>query len=145
MDKRTCDWKSEQGFTVTELLISIAIIGILASVALPSWQENLRKSRRSDARITLENLAAAQEIYYFHHHSYAESFSDIRVVDDSVLSLPSEHGLYAITLSGDAFSWTLSATPVAQQAEDLECAVFSLTYLGDHTSLDSAGDASSCW
>ena len=145
MCKRKCSWEWKQGFTVTELMIAIAILGILVIVALPAYQEHLRKSRRSDARITLENLAVAQELYYFHHHRYAEKFSDIRVVEDSVLSLPSEQGLYAITLAGDDFSWSLSATPTGPQAEDLQCAVFSLTYLGDHTALDSAGISSSCW
>ncbi len=145
MCKRKGLWKREQGFTVTELMITVAIIGILVSVALPSYQEHMRKSRRSDARITLENLAAAQEIYYFHHHKYAEKFSDIRMVADSVLSLPSDHGLYAITLAGDDFGWSLSATPVGQQAEDRQCAVLSLSYLGDHAALDSEGHASSCW
>src|SRR5690606_3755376 len=93
MDKRILVWKGHSGFTIMELMTGVVIIGILTSVALPSYQEQLRKSRRSDARITLENLAAAQEIYYFQHHNYAEKFSDIRMVADSLLALPSEHGL----------------------------------------------------
>jgi type IV pilus assembly protein PilE len=145
MCKRQGHWKTKQGFTVTELMITIAIIGILASVVFPSYRDHLRKSRRSDARITLENLAAAQELYYFHHNKYAGKFSDIRLVAESIMSLPSDHGHYSITLAGDDFSWSLSATPIGQQAKDRQCAVFSLTYLGDHTALDSEGGASACW
>jgi type IV pilus assembly protein PilE len=145
MRKQKCSWKYKHGFTVIELMIAIAILGILVVVGLPAYQQHLRKSRRADARITLENLAAAQELYYFHYHRYAEKFSEIRMVEESVLNLPSEYGLYAITLAGDDFSWSLSATPTGPQAEDVQCAVFSLTHLGDHTALDSEGLPSSCW
>lgn len=145
MRKRICNSRLKQGFTFIEVMITVGIVGILASVALPSYQEHVRKSRRADARITLENLAAAQELYFFRNNKYADKFSDIRIVDDSVLSLPSEHGLYAITLEGNDFSWGMSATPVGRQAEDRQCAIFSLSHLGDHTALDINGKASSCW
>lgn len=145
MRRQICSPKRKHGFTIIEVMITVGIVGILAGVALPSYQEHVRKSRRADARITLENLAAAQELYFFRNNKYADKFSDIRVVEDSVLSLPSEQGLYAITLEGNDFSWGMSATPVGRQAEDRQCAVFSLSNLGDHSAFDADGKASSCW
>lgn len=145
MCKRICSWKQAGGFTVTELMIAVAIVGVLVTVALPSYQEHLRKAKRSDARITLESLAAAQELYYFRNQKYAEKFSDLTKAEESVLTLPSDHGHYAITLTADDFSWSLSATPVAQQANDQQCAVFSLSHLGEHSALDADGQRSACW
>lgn len=136
----------DQGFTLTELMLTIAILSILMAIALPSYAEHLRKSRRADAKISLQSLAAAQETYFFQHNRYATKFSALRTVADSVLMLPSEEGFYAITMTADDFSWSLSAGAAGQQIEDRQCVSFTLTHLGIHTAVDSAGQASeNCW
>ncbi len=135
-----------QGFTVAELMITIAIAGILVALAVPSYQDYLRKSKRADAKITLGNLAAAQETYYFRNNKYAKKFSELRMVEESVVTLPSEQGFYALTLAGDDFGWSMSAVALDQQAADAQCMAFNLTHLGVRGASDADGLASTkCW
>ena len=145
MKKGNCKERN-RGFTFIELMITIAIVGILITVAVPSYQEYLRKSKRADAKITLEALAAAQEIYFFRNNKYATKFSGIRMVEESVATLPSEQGFYAVTLAGDDFSWSMTAEALDVQAEDKQCVAFTLTHLGMHSAFDVDGLASTeCW
>ncbi len=136
----------QSGFTLAELLVTIAILALLMAIALPSYAEHVRKARRSDAQITLQNLANAQETYFFQHNEYATKFSSLRGVADSVLTIPSEESFYEITMIAEKFSWSLSARATGAQADDHQCASFTLTHLGIHTAEDAAGKvAGSCW
>ena len=56
--------KTEQGFTLIELMIVVAIVGILAAIAFPSYQESVRKSARAEAKAALLGAAQAFERYY---------------------------------------------------------------------------------
>ncbi|MBF6630431.1 MAG: type IV pilin protein [Comamonas sp.] len=67
--------KKHQGFTLLELMITIAIIGILASIAYPSYQEYVRKSKRAEGRVALMELIQQQERYMTQNNKYA-SFSE---------------------------------------------------------------------
>ena len=58
------------GFTLTELMITVAIVGILASIAYPSYQDSVRKSRRGDAKAALMENAGFMERYYSTNFRY---------------------------------------------------------------------------
>ncbi len=60
----------KNGFTLIELLVAVAIVGILAAIAIPSYQESMRKSRRSDAQGALMSFANAMERYYTQFNTY---------------------------------------------------------------------------
>ena len=142
------NWRLDKspGFTLAEVMITIAIIGILLGVALPSYQDYLRRSRRADAKITLHNLAAAQETYFFRNNKYAMKFSDIRVVPEAAVTLPSDEGFYAITMVADDFSWSLSASALGLQIADEQCASFTITHLGVNAAFDINGiENAGCW
>ena len=62
--------KLERGFTLTELLIVTAVVGILALIAYPSYAAYLTKARRAEAQMALLTLMQQQEQYYTHHHAY---------------------------------------------------------------------------
>ena len=63
--------KRQRGFTLIELMITVAVIAILAAIAYPSYQDSIRKSRRTDAKNALTQAAANMERYYTEKNTYA--------------------------------------------------------------------------
>jgi len=70
---------SKKGFTLTELLIVVVIMGVLASVAVPLYTRTMKRSRASDALHVLDVASEKQEAYYISNKNYAQSFSDLSV------------------------------------------------------------------
>lgn len=105
-----------QGFTLTELVVTVGIIGILAAIALPSYQDSIRKGRRGDAKAELSRLAQAEEKWRVTHTAYG---------DDTKITLTnSSYYNFAIT-SSTATAFTITATPQGDQANDV-CAILSI-------------------
>ena len=86
--------KAQGGFTLTELLIVLAIIAILATFALPSYNEQIAKGRRADAKNTILELVALQERHYSNFGFYG-SATDLRGVDP----IPTDGGHYSVAIS----------------------------------------------
>jgi len=64
-------WMRMRGFTLIELMITVAVVAILAAVAFPAYQDSLRKSRRTDGKNALVQAAANMERYYAERNTYA--------------------------------------------------------------------------
>lgn len=98
-----------KGFTLVELMVTVVIIGILASIVLPSYQDYLRKGRRAAAQAVLMDVAQKQQQYLLDARSYA---SDLTTLNISVPADVSKY--YAITLAvggGAPPTFTATATP----------------------------------
>lgn len=85
-----------KGFTLIELLIVIVVIGIISSVALPSYQSYTRKANRSDGLEYLHNLLNAQERYYADNMEYADKLTKLGAANDTMLT---PRGRYSVTVS----------------------------------------------
>ena len=60
----------KRGFTLIELMIVVAVIAVLGAIALPSYQDYVRKGRRADARSLLQGMSLAQEKWRLGHTTY---------------------------------------------------------------------------
>lgn len=117
-------YKNQKGFTLIELMIVVAIVGIIAAIAYPSYTEHVRKTKRSDGQGALMGLAAAMERHYASNNSY-EGAADGGADTGSPGIYPDEAPLdgndkyYDLTIqAADATFFTLRAAPKGSQAGD---------------------------
>jgi len=125
-----------RGFTLVELLIVIAIIGIMAAVGYPSYMNSVKKSQCADGIDSLLSLAGRMEEFYMNDNTYANA---------TVSNTISSEGLYTLAIdSADAFKYTISATPV--DTSQMTLTLDSLGQKGE-TSGGAPGGvvAASCW
>lgn len=126
----------EQGFSLFELLIALAIIGILATITYPIYMHALLKTHRTEAKIALINLAQQMEIYYLaNNRSYLDAnFSKLQFKDTT------EKNFYRLIIESTASSYQLSAEA---KFSDPECYLFMLNHLGEMTNAGSR--SKQCW
>ena len=125
---------SGKGFTLIELLIALAVIGILAAIALPSYNNQIRKSRRADAVTALSVFQQAQERWRANNATYA-ALADLTAATTATppgfgLSATSSKGYYSITITTPTdSSYTATATAVngTTQAADVGCTILTVT------------------
>ncbi len=133
------------GFTLIELMIAVAIVGILAAIAYPSYQEQVRKGRRADAMAQLVTLAQAYERYYTSNNTY-EGFLDS--VPAAQRNSPTQGtAYYVITRTQETrTSFTLMATPqtAGNQSSD-RCGKLTLNHLGQKNIVDATATREECW
>lgn len=141
------------GFTLIELLVALVIGGILISVAIPSYNSQVRKSRRTDARTALLDLAGREERLFATTNAYSTTPSAMGyTAAGDAFPMMVGSGYYQIAVAANAgppATFTLTATPIAGmgQENDTDCASFTVDQAGRQTSLDgSAVDSSAtCW
>ncbi len=144
---------SPSGFTLMELMIAVAVVGILAAIAYPSYTDSIRRARRSDARSALLDLAARQERFYNQYNTYASSVTGSGSTGLGYSSADitvSNKTWYTVTLTATSTTFTLKATPKSgtDQVKD-SCYAFAIDHLGQTTNADSNGGtlsaSSGCW
>jgi len=129
--------KINKGFTLIELMIVVAVIGILAGIAYPSYQDYILRAKRGDGKAAILSAQLAQEKYRANNITYL-----------AVASTASSDGNYnyAVTIGAGALASTnyiITATPVFT---DAKCGNLVLTVAsGTETKSASAGSVADCW
>ena len=135
-----------QGFTLIELLITVAIIGIIAAIALPSYNSQVTKTRRSDAKSCLVDAAQRQEDFFYKNNSYTTTLTNLGFAA-GVVNCDSD-GNYTLTAaaggSGIGSSYVLTATRANAQTGDTECGNFTLSSTGVK-GVTGTSTAADCW
>jgi type IV pilus assembly protein PilA len=106
--------RSRQGFTLIELLVVVVVLGILAALAIPKFQNTKGKTYAAALKSDLKNVASMQEDYFYHNETYASSVE--------ALSFASTEGVTIHIAEADGRGW--SATSTHPAAFPLTCAVF---------------------
>jgi len=129
--------KLHLGFTLIELMITVVIIGILASIAYPSYVEQVRKTRRANAQSDLVELASFMERHYTENFSYGAVNNAALPFFDSPKSGAPKY--YTLTVDASVATYTLTATAKNGQDSD-RCGDLTL----NHTSGTGAA-ITGCW
>lgn len=123
----------EQGFTLIEVMLTVVIIGILASIAYPSYIDFVTKSGRSEGVAAVMKVANLQEQYYLDNRAYTDDLSSLGLADPFV----TEHSKYSLTSDSDG---NITAAALGSQASrDTTCQTITMSSTG------VKGPSAECW
>jgi type IV pilus assembly protein PilE len=134
-----------KGFTLVELLIVVALIGILSAIAYPSYQNAVWRANRTDAKQALLDLGQRMERLYTETNRFSVATLGSGTADISPARSPEGH--YTLSLSNlGASTYTATATrsSTGRQATD-PCGNFTLTHTGDRGVTGGHLSAAECW
>ena len=151
MYKASTPRRHNQGFTLMELMIAVVIVGIITAIALPAYQAQLMRARRTDAKTALLDLASREEKYFAINNQYTTLASllgyssSATPLNQPVVSSSNSTIYYVLTVTLPAAnppSFQGAATPQGPQLRDTECGTFWLDNTGAKTTQFSGA---SCW
>ncbi|WP_079203213.1 type IV pilin protein [Pseudomonas sp. CC6-YY-74] len=135
------------GFTLIELMIAVAIIGVLAAIALPNYTEYMTRSKRAEGQALLSDVSARQERFYAQNTNYVTNPANIanlafpKAANNRIIS---ENGYYEVAVSAVASDggYTLTAN---QTIGDNQCGNLTLNALGVKGRSGTGKTIEQCW
>ncbi|MBA4242930.1 MAG: pilus assembly protein PilE [Pseudomonas sp.] len=150
---------AQQGFTLIEVMLVVVIVGILAAIAIPNYQDYITRSKRAEGMAMLQEMSARQERFYAQNNRYVTVDEDIDLLvsdqtsvidaDTAGARVLSNKGSYLVAVSrtdGDG-GYTLTAAPNAPFS-DPACGNLTLTAVGIKGKTSTGPDAKTvdqCW
>ncbi len=141
---------NQAGITLLELLVVVTVIGILASLAVTSYQNSIRKARRADAKTVLMDAALFMERNYTEAHHYNQDAAG-NAIDNSALPhaeapVDGNRKFYDIRFLGTptTHTFTIDAIPKNGQEKDTQCATLRIDEAGVKA-VTGTGSVGDCW
>ncbi len=128
-----------RGVTLLEILVVLLLAGLITALGLPAYRQHMVRVNRTEATVTLYQIAAAEERHYLRHGSYTDELASLPTGD-------ARHYAFSVSMADDGQSFIASATPArgGGQESDGECLVFSLDHRG-RRAVSGSRDTSFCW
>ena len=126
--------------TLIELMLVIVVLGILAAIAYPNYQEMSARAKRNEAKAALLQIAAQQERWYLNNNTYTTQMTNLGFTVDA--DFITESGSYRINVPfADANNFTATAVYLPDNPESGKCRTFQLDGRGERTS----APLDDCW
>ena len=136
----------QSGFTLLELVIAMAVLTLLVTMAYPSYLEHMNKVRRADALGPLLDVTSRQEQYMLDHKQYAGNMTQLGFAANPYITPEGYYSVAVVTAGcGTSPCYRFTATPVSgkAQAKDAKCTSLSINSAGSKTATGSA--STKCW
>ncbi|GAA5217006.1 type IV pilin protein [Corallincola platygyrae] len=128
-----------KGITLIELMIAVAVVGILAAIAYPSYTNYVAKNNRTEGQRELVRLSQMMEQYYLDHRSYTEDMTDLGMSADPFVTENENYEIDAVAVTNIRTDFRLTAKAKGSQAiRDSACKTLTLDNLGSKSPAD-------CW
>jgi type IV pilus assembly protein PilE len=154
-----CRKRRSAGFTLVELMVAVIVVTILIAIAVPSYSNSVRKSRRTEAKTALLDLASREERFLSTNGAYTNDSGNLGFAASTgttAYQVTVGSGYYQVNVcvaatipascgsaqtAGTGATYLLTAVPIGAQAKDTTCGTFTL----DNTGAQSAAATSGCW
>ncbi len=136
-----------RGFSLIELMVTVAIVAILAAIAYPSYRSYVLRSNRTDAIRALTQAAQILQRCYSQAYAFVGCAAAPPTCPAVVNSPNGHYSVCSVTAAGPPATFTLTATAIGSQTSDAPCAVFTLDQASDQLAQDSGGNPNNttCW
>ena len=143
---------SWRGFSLMELMLAVAILGIIVTLAYPSYRDTVLRTHRTEATHALIDVANRMTVYFSRNKTYTDNLLALGLGTDPFIT---ENGYYSLAVRDNgggggacpiATCFELDATPVGTQTDDTDCAEIQFNSSGVKTAFaDDNSQNNSCW